>query len=139
LVLDLAIQENNVWTITKRLVVSFVLASLIAFSGCSEKFQESDLIGMYVLNTGPGVNTLELKVDGTYVYTYGENGFTKINITGKWELEKTYYGQVVTLAHFRPRGEGTKDYGYYLLTPNRFFGSIRLVRDEDVNEFYKKE
>ncbi len=127
------------WTITKRLVVSFVLASLIAFSGCSEKFQESDLIGMYVLNTGPGVNTLELKVDGTYVYTYGENGFTKINITGKWELEKTYYGQVVTLAHFRPRGEGTKDYGYYLLTPNRFFGSIRLVRDEDVNEFYKKE
>ena len=39
----------------------------------------------------------------------------------------------------RPGGEGTKGYGYYLLTPNRFFGSIRLVRNEDLNEFYKKE
>jgi hypothetical protein len=86
------------------------------------------------------MNTLELKRDGEYVHGYQEKGSAKQTLTGKWELERTRYGQVVTLENFHPlRGENTSGNGYYLLEPNRFFGSIRLVRNADLNEFYRKE
>jgi hypothetical protein len=124
----------------KRFAASFLVASLVALGACSGEFHKDELIGTYILNTGPAMNTLELKRDGDYVHGYQEKGSAKKTLTGKWELERTRYGQVVILENFHPLpGESTNARGYYLLEPTRFFGSVRLVRNADLNEFYTKE
>jgi hypothetical protein len=134
------IQANDVRQSSKRCAAIFFIASLAALGACSGEFHKDDLIGTYVLNTGPAMNTLELKSDGEYVLGYREKGSAKENFTGKWELERTHYGQVVSLDNFHALpGESAKGNGYYLLEPTRFLGSVRLVRNADLNEFYKKE
>jgi hypothetical protein len=62
------------------------------------------------------MNTLELKSDGDYVHGYQENGSAKETLTGKWELERTRYGQVVRLDNFHALpGENTQ--GQWILSP----------------------
>jgi hypothetical protein len=137
LILVPAIRANDVRQGLKRFATSFFLALLLALGACSSEFRKDDLIGTYVLNTGPAMNTLELKRGGEYVHSYQEKDTAKETLTGKWELERTREGQVVTLDNFHALpGESVSGNGYYLLEPNRFFGSIRLVRNADLNEFY---
>ena len=126
--------------ISKRLVKLFTFIFLIALGACSGEFSRDDLIGVYILNTGSAADTLELKRNGEYVNIYQEKDSAKETVTGKWELERTYYSQVVVLDNFHPLPEksATRN-GFYLLEPTRFLGSIRLVRDADLNEFYEKQ
>jgi len=139
-ILTPAIQANDVRQIPKRFAALFFVVSLAALGACSVEFHKDELIGTYVLNTGPATNILELKSDGGYVHGYQEKGSAKETLTGKWELDRTRYGQVVRLDNFHAlSGESTKGNGYYLLEPTRFFGLVRLVRNADLNEFYKKE
>jgi hypothetical protein len=140
LILAPAIRANDVRQSLKRFATPFFLASLVALGACSSEFRKDDLIGKYILNTGPGLDILELKRDGEYVHSVQEKGSANETLTGKWELERTRYSQVVTLDNFHALpGESANGNGYYLLEPRRFFGSIRLVRNADLNEFYKKE
>jgi hypothetical protein len=133
-------QVNDVRQSPKRFAALFFVVSLAALGACSGEFHKEDLIGTYVLNTRPAMNTLELKSNGDYVHGYQEIGAAKENFTGKWELERTHYGQVVSLDNFHALpGESAKGSGYYLLEPTRFLGSVRLVRNADLNEFYEKE
>jgi|SRR6185437_3802115 len=119
------------------LLLAFGITSLV---GCSDKFTPNDLVGSYALNVGPGSDVLELKGDGTYVHSYQDSNVPKNELGGKWQLDNTPNGEVVTLDNFKVLpGENATGSGYYLLKPTRFFGSIRLMRNLDLNEFYKKQ
>ncbi len=113
---------------------------MLALGACSDQFRKEDLVGKYVLNTGPYIDTLELKSDGNYVHAYQPIGSEKETLSGKWQLDETAVGQYVTLNDHRPLpSENSSSRGFYLLRATRFFGSIRLVRNDDLNEFYRKE
>jgi hypothetical protein len=74
---------------------------------------------------------LELKGSGYYTHSYQWKDSPKEVSSGKWQLDDTRDGQVVTLDHFHPLPrEKTNGDGFYLLEPTRSFGSIRLVRNE---------
>ena len=107
--------------------ISILLLMLLALSlgGCSDKFTPGELVGLYTLNVGPGSDVLELKSDGTYVHSYQAFSAPKSELGGKWQLDDTPVGEMVTLDNFKVlSGEDSGRSGYYLLTPTRFFGSI---------------
>lgn len=67
-------------------------------------------------------------------------GQVQAKFEGRWELEDTEDGQTVTLDNFQPLPGGqTNGSGFYLLKPQRFFGAVRLMRNTDLNEYYKRE
>src|SRR5205823_5050029 len=126
------VMENDASQYLKRLAESLFVASLITLGSCSNEFHKGDLVGTYVLNTGTAIDSLELKSNGDYVHGYQGKGSSKEILTGKWELQKTPDGQLVSLDHFRPLPmETSHDSGYYFLQPDRLFyfgfGSICLV------------
>jgi hypothetical protein len=115
--------------------------ALAFVGGCSHRFYKEELVGAYTLNTGPAIETLELRRNGDYTYGDQESGAAKKVFTGKWQLDDTKDGQVVTLDNFgvlRSGGSASRN-GFYVLSPTRFFGSVRLVQNADLNRFYKKE
>jgi hypothetical protein len=115
------------------------LAALVVV-GCSGRFRKADLVGKYILNVAPGSDVIELNDDGTYRHSFQGKDTPNETRTARWVLEDTEDGQTVTLDNFEPLpGEQTNGSGFYLLKPQRFFGAIRLMRNRDLNEYYKKE
>jgi hypothetical protein len=119
----------------------FILAlSTLVLAGCSDRFGKADLIGKYILNVGIGLDVIELNDDGTYTHSFQGKDAPNETRTAKWKLEDTEDGQTVTLDNFQPLpGEQTNGSGFYLLKPQRFLGTMRLMRNTDLNEYYKKE
>jgi hypothetical protein len=108
--------------------------------GCSSHIDKDDLAGRYILNTGPGKDTLELKGDWTYFHTYEADGKSEVSKADQWELEDIEGAKTVTLHNFEPLpGEPTKGRGFYLLSVRRSFGSIHLMTDADLNLYYEKQ
>jgi hypothetical protein len=91
--------------------VSALLLALgtVSLEGCSDKFIPNDLVGSYTLNVGPGSDVLELKSDGTYVHSYQDANFPKSKLGGKWQLDSTPDGEVVTLEDFKVLPEKKRD------------------------------
>jgi len=122
-----------------RLPVLFVALWALTLVGCSDKFTIEELAGTYTLNVGPGVDSVELRSDGIYIHSYQDSNVPKNESSGTWQLDTTPDGEFVTLNDFKPLpGENTTGRGYYLLKPMHSFGSIRLMRNIDLNESYSK-
>jgi putative transposase len=104
---------------------------MVVLVACSSRFARDEPIGTYILNSGLESDVLELKGSGYYTHSYQWKDSPKEVSSGKWQLDDTRDGQVVTLDHFHPLPrEKTNGDGFYLLEPTRSFGSIRLVRNE---------
>ena len=118
---------------------------MVAFETRTDDFRREELVGSYVLNVGPGTDKLELRSDGTYIHTRQGSNATRSEDHDKWELDNMNGSQQLSLDNINLdnnealSGEKAKRRGYYLLKPTRFFGSIHLERDPDLNVFYKKE
>src|SRR5260370_7930208 len=92
-ILTPAIQANDVRQIPKRFAALFFVVSLAALGACSVEFHKDELIGTYVLNTGPATNILELKSDGGYVPGHQEKGSAKKTPPRKRDPTSTRHGQ----------------------------------------------
>lgn len=134
------IDGNLIARLGPKLTIALISICLITISACSDQFQKEDLIGIYVLNIGAARDTIELKGNGEYLHSYYSQESPEDISIGKWKLETTLDGPVITLDHFRRFPRVNRDTNeYHLLKPTRFFGSIRLMQNSDVNEFYRKK
>jgi hypothetical protein len=111
----------------------------VSLEACSDRFTSGELIGSYALNVGVGSDILVLRADGSFLHSYQDSSLPRIELGGKWELDNVADGQVVSLEGFTDLPtKSAQESGYYVLRPTRFFGSIRLMRNFDLNEFYRK-
>jgi hypothetical protein len=119
--------------------VSFLILCCIFLVGCSRHYTVAQLVGKYALNVGPGTDLLELHSDGTYVHSFQDQAGLKTPRNGKWEIDNIAAGPMVTLNDFQPfPGEQIRGQGFFLLNIKKHFSKIRLLTNEDLNEFYEK-
>src|SRR5438128_1163566 len=61
-----------------------VLGVLLVCSGCSTKVERSSVIGTYVANHGKGLESIEVRADGTYNYSCQVDGRNLVHNQGRW-------------------------------------------------------
>lgn len=137
-------------------VFATILATL-ALVGCSHKISPLDVAGTYVANRGKGVDVLEVKKDGTYVYTCNPAKAPDFSNTSHWkgsssdassftngnnwslhyddgEPRMTFDGFRFCALDYR------KQAGYWDVSVQRSWrGVLRLPIDRDVNFYFVKQ
>ena len=115
-----------------------LLAALL--SACSHPVDVSTLAGKYTMNGGEGLETLELKPDGTYVHGYIDYSNAESGRSGSWELGDVDGAKTVTLHDYVAiRGEPTNGPDIYLLkVEHSLTGNLRLVTVGTPDRYYAK-
>jgi hypothetical protein len=103
------------------------------------------IIGKYIANHGKGVDSLEVKSDGTYVHYYKSPDGEEFRNTNQWEFEHLHEEPWITFHKFIPRwprlpGIKTQS-GFWGVEVKRSFltGNLRLCIDPDLNYYYEKQ
>lgn len=125
----------------KVLIFMFFLTCL--FTGCYDKVNREDLIGVYYSNHGHGQEKLELLADGSYVLTYTDNGKVTLKNTSSWELESS--GSALSFKGFifgyrdMPPPWGNIPGWWHVEIERSWQGKIELNTDPDLGYYYIKE
>ena len=126
----------------RSIAIAVLLISIAVFiSGCSKEINQEDIIGKFTANHDQGIDTLEIRTDGTYIHEFKSNEKSFIN-TDKWEFEKNDGKPVLTLSGFIA---GFSDYGpkepgfLYLAVERRVFSNIKLYINIDMGRYYEKD
>lgn len=113
---------------------------------CSQNFTESDLIGKYIISTDDGVDTIELKSNGTYIHSYSIKGGPVQQQQGSWDIETFQAGPTVVLTNFQSifpedniEKQNSKITSYYLFLVRKNFDDIYLITNIDLNIGYEKQ
>lgn len=135
-------------------VFAVLLAPLV---GCSHKIDPLDVVGKYSANLGKGVDVLEVKRDGTYLYTCDPSKAPDFSNTGHWKGSSSnvsgFTNENNWSLHYdngEPRMTFDKfrfcalDYrkpaGYWDVSVQRSWrGVIRLPIDRDINFYFVKQ
>ena len=104
--------------------------------------KRSEVTGTYVARPQGGVETLELRPDGTYTVHFKVAGAPESRYSDKWDFEPYGGESKVSLQNFpdhfsRDSREPTT--GITLLGIERDWGRIRLYKNYDRAEYYSKE
>ena len=126
-------------TIWRRAVLLLPLMCLLFFFGCSKVTDSSQVIGTYEAHHQNGVETLQLRPDGTYINHFKAVNGTEATNSGKWQFEPYYGEPKVSLndfsQHFPPNSH--KDtIGITLLGIEKKWGRVRLYLSYDRDEYY---
>ncbi len=110
---------------------------MAVLSACSGKIDVPSLLVKYVLSGGEGLDTLELKADGTYIHGYTDYATALATRIGQWDLGDVDGAKTVTLHDFVPlRGEPASGQGVYALKVERSMGKVRLVPYSEPSRYY---
>jgi hypothetical protein len=118
----------------------FVVLLLICF-GCEKPIERAMVIGKYKANHQKGIDSLELKPDGTYSYNYKALDGKETENANNWQFEYsegrptlTFHGFVFGLP-----GYGSTQAGFWVVEVKRSFaGNLRLYIDTDLGYYYEK-
>lgn len=149
--------RQQVNTMNHWWVIAVLLAALALAGGCSHKIGPLDVVGTYVANRGKGIDVLEVKRDGTYLYTCNPgkapdfsntrhrqgsssvaSSFTNEN---HWSLHYDDGEPRMTFDDFRFCAvDYRKPAGYWDVSVQRSWrGVLRLPIDRDVNFYFVKQ
>lgn len=128
------------------MIKTLTYVCLLAFAvsiGCTKTIDRSMVIGRYYANHKKGVDSLELKSDGTYAYSYKALEGKEFSNTDKWEFEYVGGKPTITFSQFMfgLPGYGSPKPGFWSVEVQKTFwrGEIRLCIDPDLGYFYVKE
>lgn len=110
-------------------VIGVVLVAALSTITTSE-ITEKSLLGTYRMSTGFEIYALELRQDGTAVYTYRPDHPGGSNMNGKWSFD----GTVVDLRLVSAKRKPKKGYGLKLV-PVHWGERQYLVYEEEIRDF----
>jgi len=126
-----------------RIVVGTILFAFFANVGCTKQIDRSTVVGRYQASHDNGVELLELKADGTYVYQYRASDGREVRNTNKWEFECLDEKPMITFSQFvfGPSGYGTPKPGFWVVKVDKSFlgDTLRLCIDPDLGYSYVKK
>jgi hypothetical protein len=99
------------------------------------------VIGKYIANHKKGINVLELKPDGIYIYYYRSADGTELKNSNKWEFEYQNNEPRITFEKFifgLPE-YGTKRPGFWNVKVEKSKKTLRLCIDPDLNYYFDKK
>jgi hypothetical protein len=98
------------------------------------------LLGKYTANHERGVDTLELRTDGTYIYYFKSAGKELTN-TSRWHFGYHNREPRITFEKFvfGLSGYGSKVPGFWDVKVERSGKTLRFCIDPDLNYYYEKE
>jgi hypothetical protein len=144
--MDGAYEGQGLWmqvtSARKYAVLSLVLICLVALLGCSKVTDRSQVIGTYEAHHQNGVETLQLRADGTYTHRFkGADGIETV-YSSKWEFEPYYGEPKVSLNnfpyHFPPNSQKELA-GITLLGIEKDWGRVRLYLNYDRGQYYSEK
>ena len=99
------------------------------------------LIGKYIANHKKGIDTLELKKDGTYIYYYKSADGKELTNTNRWQFEYQNKEPRITFEKFffGLPGYGSKVPGFWDVEVEKSGKTLRLCIDPDLNYYYEKQ
>lgn len=118
-----------------------IIFALLGLFGCSKDIDRSMLIGKYIANHKNGIETLELKSDGTYVYYYKISEGKELLNTNRWQFEYQNNEPRITFVKFifGLPGYGTKVPGFWDVEVIKTGKTLRLNVDQDMNYYLEKQ
>ena len=123
----------NIW----KYVV--VIAMLVFTSACSETINPSEIAGTYEAHHQNGIETLQLRPDGSYVHEFKSANGTTSNPSGRWKFEPFDGEPKVALYDFTPHFPVSQKRGdILLLDVERDRGRVRLYLSYDLGQYYLK-
>jgi hypothetical protein len=129
-------------TIRERYSQLLFLLFTVMVAGCSKISDGSQLVGVYQARHPDGVETIELRADGTYTYRF--NGSTKTateEYSATWKLEPYGGESKVSLDNFKPRFPNAPNPGPIatLLGVEKKWGQMRLYLSYDRDQYYTRK
>jgi hypothetical protein len=125
----------------RYLIVISALSSLVALFGCSKKVERSQVLGEYEVEHQNGVETIELRSNGTYTQIFKRKDGTEATVTDTWDFEPYNGEPKVALhnfsAHFSQSPEKGAD--VTLLGIEKDWGRIRLYLSYDRDDYYSRD
>ncbi len=121
-----------------RVLFSLLLATcFMPTSGCSKAVTRSRLVSTYEAEHENGIETLELRADGTYLHHFKATKGAESTYSDKWEFAADDPGPVVLLHNFSPQFPGNSWIkGAWGLGVKQDYGRIRLYVSYDPRHFY---
>jgi hypothetical protein len=124
----------------RHLIVFSVLSSLVALFGCSKKVERSQVLGVYKVDHQSGIETIELRSNGTYSQIFKRKDGTEATVTDTWDFEPYNGEPKVALhnfsAHFPQSPEKGADVS--LLGVEKDWGRVRLYLSYDRDDYYSQ-
>jgi len=120
---------------------SIIVLALFGIIGCSNQIDRSLLVGKYIANHGKGVDTLELKSDGTYFYYYRSVDGKELTNTNQWKFDYQDKEPRITFEKFifGLPGYGVNVPGFWDVKIESSGKTIRFCIDPDLNYYFEKQ
>ena len=118
-----------------------LLPVLLALCACqASAIVRGEIIGTYRINKDGLPDIIEVLSDGTYTHSFG-TGLEARTQRGTWQLEDTAEEQIVTFSDFvfGLEGYGSGKPGFWIVSPERVAGRVRLSLDDDVGVWYQRQ
>lgn len=124
-----------------KLVKCVAICELLASVGCGPLPDRQAVIGKYAANHGQGLDTIELKGDGTYLYYFRGNDGKEFRNAGDWTFHLQDGKPRITFNRF---WFGLTEYGhgpgYWDVEVERTWrGQPCLCLDPDLSYYYIKQ
>jgi hypothetical protein len=118
-----------------------ILSILLSLVGCSREVDSAAVLGTYVANHNKGLDEIELRQDGTYVYVCRLDDGKTLRNTDGWTLHYENGQPRITFNHFT---FCLSEYGaqpaYWDVPVDRTWtGTMRLPLDPDLGYYFIKQ
>jgi hypothetical protein len=125
----------------RHFIVFSVLLSIVVPFGCSKEVERPQVLGTYRAEHQNGVETIELRADGTYTQHFKQKDGPDTTISDHWEFEPYNGEPKVALHNFRTRFSQSpeKDSDITLLGIEKDWGQLHLYLSYDRGEYYSRE
>ena len=85
----------------KAMYAIALIGMTICLAGCSRRIEQSEVLGRYTVNRGKGVDEIELKKDGTYLYTCKLGNSSDFENMDHWSFRYDNGDARITFDHFQ--------------------------------------
>ena len=110
-------------------------------SGCAKEIDRPQVVGQYQAVHKSGIETLDLREDGTYIYSFKSAGSAELPFRDRWEFESFQGEPKVALHNFSPHFSQAPDKkaDVLLLGVEKTLFGVRLYASYDLGEYYVKK
>jgi hypothetical protein len=126
-----------------RRIATYTIMLVLVAAGCTNAIDRSMVVGTYRANHNKGVDLLELKADGTYLYHYTAPDGREVRNTNKWEFQYLDGKPKITFFEFSfgLHGYGTPKPGFWLVEVEKpiLDNRLRLCIDPDLGYYFIKQ